>query len=223
MTKPDSRALNAPQQSEAASKPKRRGRPVGDHESKRAELLAAAIAVTAEEGYAGASLRKVAKRFGGTTGAVTYYFANKEEMITAVIEELFNRVDNLLNVDTENIDIKQLMQQFLTWPETSETDLWLVFIQLLAHAKHEPAFATVLAQRNANFLAKFASVIEKGQCQGVIRKDIPAAILADQLSAMCDGWMILMPFEPERFTPERIQTLLDAIAKLIAPPQMLAP
>ncbi|MFZ6044071.1 hypothetical protein ACOV11_26735, partial [Vibrio natriegens] len=51
----------------------RRGRPVGDRESKRAELLAAAIAVTAEAGYTGASLRKVAKRIGGTTGTVTYY------------------------------------------------------------------------------------------------------------------------------------------------------
>lgn len=43
-----------------------RGRPVGDHEAKRAELLKAAISVIAQEGLAGASLRKVAQRAGCT-------------------------------------------------------------------------------------------------------------------------------------------------------------
>ncbi|WP_414694373.1 TetR family transcriptional regulator, partial [Phenylobacterium sp.] len=40
----------------------RRGRPVGDRDARRAELLAAAIAVIAQEGYAGTSLRKVAEQ-----------------------------------------------------------------------------------------------------------------------------------------------------------------
>lgn len=47
----------------------RRGRPVGDREAKRAELLRAAISVIAQEGFAGASLRKVAQRAGCTTGS----------------------------------------------------------------------------------------------------------------------------------------------------------
>ncbi|WP_228395933.1 helix-turn-helix domain-containing protein [Streptomyces sp. RB17] len=54
----------------------RRGRPTGDHAAKRAELVNAAASVIAQEGYANASLRKVAQRAGCTTGAVTYYFAN---------------------------------------------------------------------------------------------------------------------------------------------------
>src|SRR5689334_4432055 len=58
-----------------------RGRPAGDREAKRADLLKAAIAVIAQDGFAGASLRKVAQRAGCTTGAVTYYFANKREMV----------------------------------------------------------------------------------------------------------------------------------------------
>lgn len=55
-----------------------RGRPIGDREAKREALLRAASSVIAEEGYASASLRKVAKSAGYTTGAVTYYFANKK-------------------------------------------------------------------------------------------------------------------------------------------------
>ena len=67
-----------------------RGRPVGDREAKRTELLDAALAVIAEEGIAAASLRRVAERAGCSTGAVTYYFANREEMMAAVIESQFD-------------------------------------------------------------------------------------------------------------------------------------
>ena len=65
-----------------------RGRPVGDRDAKRKELLGAAISVIAQDGFAGASLRKVAERAGCSTGTVTYYFANKEEMMAAVISSL---------------------------------------------------------------------------------------------------------------------------------------
>src|ERR1051326_1463853 len=66
-----------------------RGRPVGDRDAKRTELLGAAISVIAQDGFAGASLRKVAERAGCSTGTVSYYFANKEEMMAAVIENQF--------------------------------------------------------------------------------------------------------------------------------------
>ena len=93
----------------------RRGRPVGDHNAKRAELLAAAIAVIAEDGYAGASMRKVAKHAGCTTGAVTYYFANKEEMVSAVAQNLFDKVEALMEINREQLDIKSLIQQWHQW------------------------------------------------------------------------------------------------------------
>jgi TetR/AcrR family transcriptional regulator, transcriptional repressor of aconitase len=49
-----------------------------DREAKSSELIEAARYVIARDGYAGASLLKVAARAGYSTGAVTYYFANKE-------------------------------------------------------------------------------------------------------------------------------------------------
>ena len=74
----------------------RRGRPTGDHEAKRRELLRAATSVIAEEGLANTSLRKVAQRAGCTTGAVTYYFADKEELVTSVADVGFDRFDAML-------------------------------------------------------------------------------------------------------------------------------
>ncbi|KKC99443.1 TetR/AcrR family transcriptional regulator [Photobacterium halotolerans] len=196
----------------------RRGRPVGDRESKRAELLTAAIAVTAEEGYAGASLRKVAKRMGGTTGTVTYYYKNKEEMLAAVAEELFNRIDALLALDEKEVSIKHLLHKWLNWINSSESDLWLAMIQLLAHARHEAAFANILYRRYATLKATFIKMAEEGQKAGNIRKDIPAEIIASQLVAMCDGWMISQPIELKNFTDEQLNLQLDSVMRLISPP-----
>src|SRR5262245_49585316 len=73
-----------------------RGRPVGDRDAQRTKLLNAAISVIAQEGFAEASLRRVAERAGCSTGAVTYYFANREEMMAAVIESQFDVYDAML-------------------------------------------------------------------------------------------------------------------------------
>jgi AcrR family transcriptional regulator len=203
---------------EAGTEPvARRGRPTGDHDAKRAALLKAAISVIAQEGYAAASLRKVAQRAEQTTGAVTYYFANRGEMVTAVAESVFDEFDALLRAADQQVDVKVLLQQWLSLTEADEPDLWLALFQLLAHARHEPAFTAVVRRRYAHFRQRFTAILERGQQQGTVRKDIAAELLADQLSAMSDGWSMMFPIEPKRFKPERLRALLEATARLISP------
>lgn len=194
-----------------------RGRPVGDRESKKADLLSAAIAVTAEEGYSGVSLRKVAKRMGATTGTVTYYYANKEEMIAAVAEELFRRFHVSLNLNDESTDIKTMLDKLLNWPESEFSVLWLAFIQLLAHARQEPAFASVIQRNYLAVRDVLTSLVKKGQENKTIRDDIEAELIADQLSAISDGWMVMMPIDPDRFSPERTKLISESVLTLIKP------
>ncbi len=168
----------------------------------------------------GASMRNVAKHAGCTTGAVTYYFANKEEMITEVAQNLFDQVDALLASNQLDMNIPSLLRQWMEWVNVGESTLWLSWLQLLTHARHEPAFANVIKQRYAKFRQVFTGVIEAEQRQGKIRDDIPADVLAEQISTICDGWMMMMPIEPERFSAERGNALLEGLITLIAPPAM---
>lgn len=197
----------------------RRGRPVGDHNAKRAELLAAVIEVIARDGYAGASMRRVAQHAGCTTGAVTYYFANKEEMVSAVAQNLFNQFDAMLETHREKLDIATVIKQWLQGFNRDESNGWIAWLQLLNHARHEPAFAGIIKHRYARFRQVFTTVLEEGQRLGTIRDDISADLLADQISAISDGWMMMWPIEPERFSAERVQALLDALMRLISPQQ----
>jgi AcrR family transcriptional regulator len=194
-----------------------RGRPVGDREARRTELLNAAISVIAQEGFAEASLRKVAERAGCSTGAVTYYFANREEMMAAVIESQFDDYDAMLKASEDKIDIRAGLKRWLDSLSANGTGEWVASFQLLSLARHEPALAAVYQRRYARYRDVFAAMLAKGQRQGTIRRDIPADLLADQISAMGDGWMMLFPIEPERFKPGRVNALLDATMALIAP------
>ncbi|MFH8410166.1 TetR/AcrR family transcriptional regulator [Streptomyces sp. NPDC018019] len=195
----------------------RRGRPVGDREAKRAELLKAAASVIAQEGYAQTSLRKVAQRAGCTTGAVTYYFANKEELVTAVAESRFDSFDAMLATGRTRPDIRAILERWL-FRTADDPEFWPVMSQLLAHARYEPAFAAVIERRYARHRDVLASLLATGQAQGSVRDDIPADLLADQLGAIGDGWTMMFPIEPGRFTASRVQALLDAAVTLIAPP-----
>lgn len=189
------------------------GRPVGDHEAKRIELLNAAVSVMAQEGYAGTSLRKVAQRAGHTTGAVTYYFANKGALVIAVAEHLYDQFDSML-IGIEGI--KEGVQRWLD-TMTGDSDLSLALVQMVSHAKHEPMVATIFQKRYARYRQAFADIIENGQKNGSVRRDIPADMLADVVSATADGWMIARPIEPARFEPRRVARLLDAVMTMISP------
>jgi AcrR family transcriptional regulator len=195
----------------------KRGRPVGDREAKSSELIEAARYVIAHDGYAGASLRKVAARAGYSTGAVTYYFANKEEMVATVAQTLFDEFDGWLNNQPSSIDMRAIFDRMILWTASRKGDAWLVALQLLVRAASDPPLAALIQKRYAQFRRKLTSLLESGQAQGVIRGDIPADLLADQVSAMGDGWAMMFPVEPERFGRGRIHDLVNAAIAMLTP------
>jgi TetR/AcrR family fatty acid metabolism transcriptional regulator len=58
-------------------------------EARRAQIVKSAIATIAEQGYANTSLMDIAKRAGISKGVILYHFANKDELITKVVAEIF--------------------------------------------------------------------------------------------------------------------------------------
>ena len=112
-------------------------------------------------------------------------------------------------------DVKKRFERWFDL--NADSDLWLAQFQLLAQARHEPAFADVYQRRYARYRHMLAAILTKQQQAGEVRSDIPADLLADQLSAMGDGWMMLLPIEPERFEPKRMQALLDSIVTILKP------
>ena len=86
---------------------------------------------------------------------------------------------------------------------------------ILVRAATDRPLAAVIQKRYARFRRKLTTVIERWQSEGAVRSDIPADLLADQVSAMADGWTMMFPVEPNRFSRGRINDLLNAAIAML--------
>ena len=66
------------------------------YEKRAGSILKAASKVMAEDGFEGASVRKVAARAGITLSGIYYYFKSKDEMLYALQENTFSTLLNSL-------------------------------------------------------------------------------------------------------------------------------
>ena len=70
-----------------------------DPPNRRREVLAAALELLADEGYAGASLRKVATKVGIAQPSLYHYFRTKEELVEQVLAAYAGDMFGAMNPD----------------------------------------------------------------------------------------------------------------------------
>ena len=56
-----------------------------DHEERRTSIATAAAGLIAEAGIEAVTMKRIGARAGGTTGAVTHYFRDKDELVLAAL------------------------------------------------------------------------------------------------------------------------------------------
>lgn len=83
-------------------------------EEKRKEIIQDAITIINEEGVEQLSIRKIANKMKQTPGIIYHYFANKEEILTRIIEEGYNDILHSLQQRENNISIVQKRKKSLT-------------------------------------------------------------------------------------------------------------
>src|ERR1700694_2242517 len=65
------------------------GPPTFTGTARRAQIVGCAIEVIAEVGDAQASIRKIADRVGVAMSAVLYHFGNRDNLVDAIVEEMY--------------------------------------------------------------------------------------------------------------------------------------
>ncbi|MFC4120152.1 TetR/AcrR family transcriptional regulator [Nonomuraea zeae] len=61
-------------------------------EARRAQIVASAVEVIAEVGFAQASLARIAKHAGISKGVISYHFAGKDELMEEVVERTYTGI-----------------------------------------------------------------------------------------------------------------------------------
>lgn len=78
--------------------------PTFTEHARRAQIVGCAIETIAEQGYAQASIRKIAERAGVAMSVVLYHFGNKDDLVAAVVSECYR---TLLDVMVPAVDAEE--------------------------------------------------------------------------------------------------------------------
>ena len=102
-----------------------------DHEQRRDEIALVACRVLAEYGFDQATIVRIAREAGYTTGMVAHYFDTKQDIIVAALRLILRRIEERLTriVGRERPDLLALLTEALPVDETRyiECAVWMAF------------------------------------------------------------------------------------------------
>lgn len=142
-------------------------------QARRRQLIEALIEGVAEEGYAGASLAKVAQRANISKSVVVYHFGTKDELVEAAVEQIFGEMREFIEprIEAEKTARGQLRAYIgseFAFLEQNRAKLLAVSYILMNH--RDDRGALYLRERSeAAYLKSVTSILKKGQAEGEFR------------------------------------------------------
>jgi TetR/AcrR family transcriptional regulator, transcriptional repressor of bet genes len=102
-----------------------------DHEQRRNEIALVACRVVAQYGFDQATIVRIAREAGYTTGMVAHYFDTKQEIIIAALRLILRRIEERLDPKTTGAeaDLLALLSEALPLDEIRYTEcaFWIAF------------------------------------------------------------------------------------------------
>ncbi len=102
-----------------------------DHEQRRNEIALVACRVVAQHGFDQATIVRIAREAGYTTGMVAHYFDTKQDIVTAALRLILRRIEERLTPSGTDAqaDLLTLLTEALPVDETRyiECAFWIAF------------------------------------------------------------------------------------------------
>jgi AcrR family transcriptional regulator len=188
------------------------------------EILAAAMAVFAERGFAGARLEDVAARAGVSKGAIYLYFATKEDIFRAAVEQVIApnvaQVRQMLAAHPGPFPdlLRQVIGRVLHL--VTRTPAGGVAKMVIGEARNFPELARVWHDRLASqAIEGLAGAIAAAQDRGEVRPGDPRLFAMQVMAPLLVGVIWRETFTPigapdvdiERMAAQHIEVLLDGL------------
>ncbi|MEM8812130.1 MAG: TetR/AcrR family transcriptional regulator [Pseudomonadota bacterium] len=123
---------------------------VVDHAERRDEIAFAACRAVAEWGFEGATMARIAKAAGCTTGMIAHYFETKQDIVLAALRLISRRMEDRLSARLAGgeSDLAEILAEALPLDDQRqiETAVWIGFwghvgtdetVQSINHIVHE--------------------------------------------------------------------------------------
>lgn len=168
-----------------------------------AHLLDAALAVVADGGLAGLSVRTVAAQAGTSPAQVQYYFPSKSDLVAAAYAHASDQYIDAIRAELSGPPTVDRLRRILwAWlPLSPDADrrarVWVAFA---AAAVTDPVLATAAATVDADLRAWLAADLTTLERDGLVTLTDDPGGAAAQLLALLDGTTVHTLLQP---LPER--------------------
>ena len=182
---------------------RRRGRTRAEaREQSRIALLRAGIELVARDGIDGPSLDAICARAGYTRGAFYGHFADRDDFLVAVMDEVGRRfLDAVLSAASGAHDLTSVAGRFLTALARGDYPLagkrGVKPHQLLDACARSPRIRARYVALVEDAIARLGAVIGGDQARGVLRRDLDPAELARLLLAVVIGAHTMLELDME--------------------------
>lgn len=167
-----------------------RGRKRGDHEAKREEIAEAACRVFLRLGLERTSLADIAREIGNTTGVLRHYFSDKEELLLAAKNLVFDRsFEKATSAAARCIGLDMLRAMAIDLlPTTQESiDRYRLLAMFNGSAIGDVRLMRIQDKRNAMHCHQLAELMVRLQRDGMLPKDLNPQLEAAGILALVDG------------------------------------
>lgn len=189
-------------------------------DARREEVVRATCAVIARDGLDRASLRAIAQELGSTTGVLTHYFRDKNDLLAFVLRAIiakleldrFDPQDRKASLD----DIRAVLGRYL--PGTADNELWWrVWLAFTVAALSDSRQAEQHRSLYAQLREMWTRLIGDLQARGEVAGDVTPAIEADLILCLVDGVGIQALISPDLYTSHHQMAIIEACLARLAP------
>ncbi|SEK67470.1 TetR/AcrR family transcriptional regulator [Streptacidiphilus jiangxiensis] len=169
--------------------------------ARRAQIIAATIETIGELGYGQASFARIAERAGlSSTRLISYHFAGKDELIQAVIAELYGEMAAFMGARMRDVTdppgaLAAYIRAVVAFVATHRTQMdALMSVFLSAGAAEAPADGGYAGDTAA--FAPLLEILDSGQRSGHFRA-FDSFVMAATVQRSLDGLPFLLRTAPE--------------------------
>jgi AcrR family transcriptional regulator len=179
-------------------------RPTTGH-VRRPAILKAAAEVIAERGVIGTRIADIAERADTSAPGVLYWFATKDELLTAALAFADDRFYEELSDDlSQRGDARARLARIVEmWPAEGDTET-VLWMELWVRALRDPEVAAARERLDRRWRAAIVDVVRDGQAAGEFHPVDPEGF-ALTLSALMDGFAIQLALHDPAITPDTVR------------------
>ncbi|MEL6320288.1 MAG: TetR/AcrR family transcriptional regulator [Cyanobacteria bacterium J06626_14] len=159
-------------------------------QDRRLEVSEAAWRVIVREGLDRTSMRAIAQEMGCTTGVVTHYFRDKQELILFALNQVTERLKTAMEQAIESVSgaerLVAMLSAFLPF-DAERQDTLRVWLAFLGYAVGRENLMTEHQRSAAQLRTVLVQELKALQSAHLLRHDIDPVIEANVLLALVNG------------------------------------